>query len=149
MKNILYFEPSDAVKFDLNRYVKSLNSYAKISEKDIKEALKSVDKYENMHVSVLVELGVSLIAKYGSEQKAEEYFNVHAQYFSGEKFERLRRITGYLVGTLDRWNDGKKAEEAARVKHSVNSCVDDLTRAARLQDQALSRNIAYASSITA
>ncbi len=34
-------------------------------------------------------------------------------------FERLRRITGYLVGTLDRWNDAKKAEEAARVKHSV------------------------------
>ncbi len=35
-------------------------------------------------------------------------------------FERLRRITGYLVGSLERWNDGKKAEEAARVKHSVS-----------------------------
>lgn len=34
-------------------------------------------------------------------------------------FERLRRITGYLVGDLSRWNDGKKAEEKARVKHSV------------------------------
>ncbi len=34
-------------------------------------------------------------------------------------FERLRRITGYLVGTLDRWNDAKKAEEKARVKHNV------------------------------
>lgn len=34
-------------------------------------------------------------------------------------FERLRRITGYLVGSLERWNDGKKAEEAVRVKHSV------------------------------
>ena len=34
-------------------------------------------------------------------------------------FERLRRITGYLVGSLERWNDGKKAEEAARVKHTV------------------------------
>ena len=34
-------------------------------------------------------------------------------------FERLRRITGYLVGSLERWNDGKKAEEAARVKHNV------------------------------
>lgn len=32
-------------------------------------------------------------------------------------FERIRRITGYLVGTLDRWNDGKKAEESDRVKH--------------------------------
>ena len=35
-------------------------------------------------------------------------------------FERLRRITGYLVGSLERWNDGKKAEEAARVKHGVS-----------------------------
>lgn len=34
-------------------------------------------------------------------------------------FERIRRITGYLVGTLDRFNDGKKAEEHDRVKHGV------------------------------
>ncbi len=34
-------------------------------------------------------------------------------------FERYRRITGYLVGTLDRFNDAKRAEEADRVKHSV------------------------------
>jgi len=33
------------------------------------------------------------------------------------KFERIRRITGYLVGTLDRFNDAKKAEEHDRVKH--------------------------------
>lgn len=34
-------------------------------------------------------------------------------------FERIRRITGYLVGTMDRWNDAKTAEEADRVKHAV------------------------------
>ena len=34
-------------------------------------------------------------------------------------FERIRRITGYLVGTLDRFNDGKRAEEADRVKHNI------------------------------
>lgn len=34
------------------------------------------------------------------------------------KFERIRRITGYLVGTIDRWNDAKQAEEQDRVKHS-------------------------------
>ena len=34
-------------------------------------------------------------------------------------FERIRRITGYLVGTMDRWNDAKTAEERDRVKHSV------------------------------
>ncbi|MBQ2659958.1 hypothetical protein IJF86_00830 [Candidatus Saccharibacteria bacterium] len=96
-----------------------------------------------MHVSLLVEIGVKLIEEKKDAETAEKYFADHSQYF-GEKFERLRRITGYLVGTLDRWNDGKKAEEKARVKHSVNSCVDDLVRAAKLQDQALARNAAYA-----
>lgn len=37
----------------------------------------------------------------------------------GVRFERIRRITGYLVGTLDRWNNAKKAEERDRVKHSM------------------------------
>ena len=32
-------------------------------------------------------------------------------------FERIRRITGYLVGTIDRFNNGKRAEERDRVKH--------------------------------
>ena len=36
-------------------------------------------------------------------------------------FERIRRITGYLVGTMDRWNDAKKAEERDRVKHGLNT----------------------------
>lgn len=35
-----------------------------------------------------------------------------------QKFERIRRVTGYLVGTLDRWNDAKQAEEKDRVKHN-------------------------------
>lgn len=34
-------------------------------------------------------------------------------------FQRIRRITGYLVGTMDRWNDAKTAEEADRTKHSA------------------------------
>ena len=37
----------------------------------------------------------------------------------GVEFERIRRITGYLVGTMDKWNDGKKAEARDRAKHSV------------------------------
>ena len=36
-----------------------------------------------------------------------------------EKFERIRRITGYLTGTLDRWNSAKQAEERDRVKHGL------------------------------
>lgn len=37
----------------------------------------------------------------------------------GRGFDRIRRITGYLVGTTDRWNDAKRAEEHDRVKHSL------------------------------
>ena len=36
-------------------------------------------------------------------------------------FERIRRITGYLTGTLDGWNSAKRAEEKNRVKHPVNT----------------------------
>ena len=39
----------------------------------------------------------------------------------GRDFERIRRITGYLVGTMDRWNNAKRAEERDRVKHSLAS----------------------------
>jgi len=35
------------------------------------------------------------------------------------RFERIRRITGYLVGTMDKWNDAKKAEEHDRIKHGM------------------------------
>lgn len=143
MKNIIYFDARDKKSFDFERYAKSLKTLADVPEKAIKEALKNVDQYENMHVSVLVELGTALLAKYGNEDIAKKYFESHDQYFGG-KFERLRRITGYLVGTLDRWNDGKKAEERARVKHSVNSSINDNERASRLAEQAIARNVAYA-----
>ena len=39
----------------------------------------------------------------------------------GVGFERIRRITGYLVGTLEKWNNAKRAEEHDRVKHTLNS----------------------------
>jgi len=38
----------------------------------------------------------------------------------GVGFERIRRITGYLVGSMDQWNDAKKAEEKDRVKHGIS-----------------------------
>ena len=38
----------------------------------------------------------------------------------GVGFERIRRITGYLVGTMDKWNDAKRAEERDRVKHGMS-----------------------------
>ncbi|MBQ9346788.1 MAG: hypothetical protein IJT94_05520 [Oscillibacter sp.] len=38
---------------------------------------------------------------------------------AGVPFERIRRITGYLVGTMDKWNNAKRAEEHDRVKHGL------------------------------
>ncbi len=42
-------------------------------------------------------------------------------HYDAVPFERIRRITGYLVGTLDRFNDAKRSEEHDRVKHNVPS----------------------------
>ena len=46
-----------------------------------------------------------------------EYANL--TYHISRPFERIRRITGYLVGTLDRFNSSKAAEEKSRVKHDI------------------------------
>ena len=40
-------------------------------------------------------------------------------YTKPVQFDRIRRITGYLVGTLDRFNNGKRAEVGDRVKHGI------------------------------
>ena len=45
--------------------------------------------------------------------------NVDGKVGEGVKFERIRRITGYLVGTLDRFNDAKAKEVNERVKHGL------------------------------
>ena len=50
------------------------------------------------------------------EQKTEQLVG------EGVGFERIRRITGYLVGTVDRFNNGKRAEERDRVKHCSMGC---------------------------
>ena len=47
---------------------------------------------------------------------SEQSFN--EKMGEGVAFERIRRITGYLVGTMDKWNNAKKAEEHDRVKHA-------------------------------
>ena len=41
------------------------------------------------------------------------------QIGDGGGFERIRRITGYLVGTVDRFNNAKRSEEKDRVKHGI------------------------------
>lgn len=48
-----------------------------------------------------------------------EFVNLNYKLKTPPPFERIRRITGYLVGSIDRWNDAKRAEERDRVRHSL------------------------------
>ncbi|MEG1935756.1 MAG: anaerobic ribonucleoside-triphosphate reductase [Rikenellaceae bacterium] len=66
------------------------------------------------------------------ERSAKEY----TTYEKGENvgFERIRRITGYLVGSMDNWNNAKKAEEHDRVKHGVISAsIEPVTTTATVE----------------
>ncbi|MBR6872957.1 MAG: hypothetical protein IKN17_05570 [Ruminococcus sp.] len=49
-----------------------------------------------------------------------EYVDVD-YHFADVPFQRIRRITGYLVGTVDRFNNAKRAEVGDRVKHGVSA----------------------------
>ena len=55
----------------------------------------------------------------GIDIKVDGEFVELSYDFGNVPFQRIRRITGYLVGTLDRFNNGKRAEERDRVKHAV------------------------------
>jgi len=54
-----------------------------------------------------------------------EYVDLTYSY-DDRPFERIRRITGYLVGTLDRFNNAKKAEVLDRVMHTVEDDYEDV-----------------------
>lgn len=111
---IIYKNEQDTKPFDMDRYLASLNKYGKVTKEQVKKALEEYEGYDVLHYTVLIEKALELLP---DEDSARAYFEDHK--VEGQRFERLRRITGYLVGSLERWNDGKRAEEAARVKHSV------------------------------
>lgn len=48
-----------------------------------------------------------------------DFVNLRTEYRTNIPFVRIRRITGYLVGSLERFNNGKRAEERDRVKHGM------------------------------
>lgn len=70
--------------------------------------------------------------KYKGRTLKEIKINVDGDYvdldytFEPVNFDRIRRITGYLVGTTERFNDAKKAEVNDRVKHSLNSPMEQI-----------------------
>lgn len=63
--------------------------------------------------------------KYPDKEITEISIDTDSEYadlqfrFADVPFDRIRRITGYLVGTTERFNNAKRAEERDRVKHSV------------------------------
>lgn len=76
---------------------------------DPKEAQAYVDYLQEKYGRKLESLDI---------QVDGEYADLNYK-FSHVPFERIRRITGYLVGTMDNWNDAKTAEERDRVKHAL------------------------------
>ena len=74
------------------------------------EAIAYVDRARELHGSKVKEIIVKIDPN-DPDMVDLEYI------WDGEQFHRLRRITGYLVGNLSRWNNGKRAEERDRVKH--------------------------------
>ena len=57
-----------------------------------------------------------------NENKVTEEVKKERMTGEGVGFESIRRITGYLVGTVERFNNAKRAEEHDRVKHTYDNC---------------------------
>lgn len=87
---------------------------------DERYPIRSTEQLTNAEVEYIHAEGDKLFNRvmgawaYVDGEELEIYWDV-----SPSDFERIRRITGYLVGTLDRFNDAKAAEERERVKHNV------------------------------
>ncbi len=76
------------------------------------EAIKEHIVSEGQDARLLSEVKLELVK--GNPEKCNVSYKL-----KGHPFERIRRITGYLVGTVDRWNNAKQAELRDRVKHSA------------------------------
>ena len=76
---------------------------------------KEIDAYAEMAREKYGDKLVSLKIKIENDDEVTLTFILHTDV----PFERIRPNTGYLVGTLDKWNDAKRAEERDRVKHQV------------------------------
>lgn len=74
------------------------------------EAIAYVERGREIYSSDLTEI-IATLDPDDPDMIALDY------HWKGKPFHRLRRITGYLVGNLGRWNNAKRAEERDRVKH--------------------------------
>ena len=82
----------------------------------LKEQAAYVDYLENKYNRKLKTLDINIDG---------EYADLNYE-FEQVPFERIRRITGYLVGTLDRFNNAKKAEVLDRVTHEASDDCEDI-----------------------
>ena len=78
-----------------------INCNDELQEEEIKAYMERADKGKT-----LVALDIEVDG---------EYVNLHYHY--AKPFERIRRITGYLTGNINTWNNAKRAELKDRVKH--------------------------------
>lgn len=85
-----------------------------IPEEELKHYVAWAREQQEKDGEELGSIGVTLV-----DEQEVEIWRSKERYPKPVPFERIRRITGYLVGTLDRFNDAKRAEERDRVKHSV------------------------------
>lgn len=85
---------------------------------------------KNADISTIPQEEINAYKKYVQEKYPDEIIDEIILEFDGDDvkiethkhsvpFNRIRRITGYLVGSLDRFNNGKRAEEHDRVKHGI------------------------------
>ncbi len=94
----------------------TINSPQSMSREEVQNYVDYIQGKYNRKINTLsIEL----------DEKDPEYVGL-TYTLADVPFERIRRITGYLVGTMDQWNDAKTAEEADRVKHGIGSGFETL-----------------------
>ena len=77
------------------------------------------EKETKAYIDAAIERFGEMLGGIDIEVLNDEEVKLTYHLLSSHPFERVRRITGYLVGTLDRWNNAKRAEEHDRIKHSM------------------------------
>lgn len=85
-----------------------INNPENLPEEIVQKAIKMMEQEEGR---VVQEISIR------STGQPDEYGII--PIFEPVSFQRIRRITGYLVGDLSRFNNGKRAEERDRVKHGI------------------------------
>ena len=81
-----------------------------LEDQELEEYVKYVDEKYAVDGYEVNEIDLTIVDN--------EYIDLEVH--RSEPFERIRRITGYLVGTLNKFNNAKRAEVSARVKHGTS-----------------------------